>query len=263
MEILEDAELHPSSSLEVFEAFITEMAVPGRFVPSTNDTKFSPQVLFLFDNISAISVPTLYRNFQPPYDYLHPHRFWVPFFFTCLMNGTLQLPHAAVVTATSQFPAARTLEIALGQTTQRPYEPIDRRIPYSVDGATVINAGDRLTPDEAMGLSSFYKDAGLLKIIDRFDGLSKSVGDEEYKYRDSKFFVFQGDGEDASAVERAPFAFRRKGRMSTGMVRNYLKRGGIGGKEDPTDFEATMERLALGGGTARGFWRACTRMAPV
>lgn len=114
-----------------------------------------------------------------------------------------------------------------------------------------------------MGLSSYYKEAGLLKIIDRFDGLSKSVGDEDYRYPDSKFWVFQGENEDGSAVERAPFAFRRKGRMSTGMVHNYLKRGGIAGKEDPTDFEATMERLALGGGTARGFWRACTRMAPI
>jgi len=35
VEVLEDAELHPSNSLDVFEAFLQEMALEGRFVPTT------------------------------------------------------------------------------------------------------------------------------------------------------------------------------------------------------------------------------------
>src|ERR1700738_4459504 len=130
-------------------------------------------MLFLFDNISAISVPSQIPSPQYPHRPIHPHRLWLPFFFTCLLNGTLKHPNAAVVAATSQHPRAPTLDIALGQATQEPYEPIDRRVPHSIDGATVIRAGDTLTPEEAMGLSQFYKESGLLKTIDRFDGLNK------------------------------------------------------------------------------------------
>lgn len=222
-------------------------------------------MLFLFDNISAISVPSQIRSEQPPYSYIHPHRLWIPFFFTCLLNGTLNHPNAAVIAATSGHPQARTLEIALGQTTQKPYETIDRRIPHSVDGATIIKAGDRLTPEEAMGLSTYYKEAGLLKTVDRFDGLSKSVGDEEYYYPESGFWIYAGDkkgeGEKQQVLEREKFAFKRRGEMNQLIVKKYIERGGIVGKEDPTDLEATMERLTLGGGTARGFWKACTRMS--
>ena len=218
-------------------------------------------MLFLFDNISAISVPSLIRSEERPHNFIHPHRLWIPFFFTCLLNGTLNHPNAAVVAATSGFPNARTLEIALGQTTQKPYEPIDRRIPHSVDGATVVLAGNQLTPEEAMGISSYYKDAGLLKTVDRFDGLSKSVGDEEYYYPESGFWVYNPDKSQESTKERSPLDFKREGKMNREIVTNYIAKGGIVGKEDPTDFEATMERLALGGGTARGFWKACTRMS--
>jgi len=218
-------------------------------------------MLFLFDNISAISVPSQIRSQEPPYENIHPHRLWIPFFFTCLLNGTLNHPHAAVIASTSGHPQARTLDIALGQTIQEPYETIDRRIPHSVDGATVILAGDKLTPEEAMGLSTYYKDAGLLKTVDRFDGLSKSVGDEEYYYPESGFWVYNPDKQEKTTLEREKFAFKRRGKMNHGIVSSYIKRGGIVPKEDPTDLEATMERLALGGGTARGFWKACTRMS--
>ena len=66
-------------------------------------------------------------------------------------------PNAAIVTATSQFPAARTLDIVLGQAEQKSYETMDRRIPHSVAGATVIRAGDQLTTEEAMGLSRIVR----------------------------------------------------------------------------------------------------------
>jgi hypothetical protein len=219
-------------------------------------------MLFLFDNISAISVPSQIPNRHYPHDPVHPHRLWLPFFFTCLLNGTLKHPNAAVVAATSQHPKARTLDIALGDATQEPYEPIDRRIPHSIDGATVIRAGDTLTPEEAIGLSSFYKDAGLLKIVDRFDAINKSVGDEDYRDPNSRFFVF-GGGEEGQAdnAESGPLNFKRRGKIRQDLATAFVKRGAYVGKEDPTDIEATMERLALAGGTARGFWKACTRMS--
>src|SRR5439155_26124599 len=138
---------------------------------------------------------------------------------------------------------------------------IDRRIPHSIDVATVILAGDQLTKEEAMGISSYYKDAGLLKTIDRFDGLSKTVGDEDYRYPESGFWVFDPNAVEKTVVRRSPLDFRRRGKMNMGIVKKYIARGGIVGKEDPSDIEATMERLVLGGGTARGFWKACTRMS--
>lgn len=260
LDLLEWAELHPGSSQEAFEMFLLEMAQPKRYLKIQNPSNFRPQMLFLFDNISAISVPSQIRSPDYPYPFVHPHRLWIPFFFTCLLNGTLSHPHATVIAATSQHPHARTLDIALGDAVQKPYEPIDRRIPHSIDGATVIRAGDQLTPEEAMGLSSYYKDAGLLKTIDRFDGISKSVGDEDYVNPDSGFWVFSADKEKP-AIARDPFAFKRRGKMNVGIAQSYVKRGGITGKEDPTDLEATMERLALAGGTARGFWKVCTRMS--
>jgi Mitochondrial ribosomal death-associated protein 3 len=252
--------LHPATSQEAFEIFLLEMAQPNRYLLSPADYNSSPPILFLFDNISAISVPSRMKSEGPPHDYIHPHRLWIPFFFTCLLNGTLSHPNAAVVAATSGYPHARTLEIALGLATQESYEQIDRRIPRSVDGATVFLAGDRLTTEEAMGLSSYYKDAGLLKTIDRFDGLSKSVGDEEYYYPESGFWVYNPDNKGTN-LAREPFAFKRRGKMNTDIVKKYIARGGIVGKEDPTDLEATVERLTLGGWTARGFWKACTRMS--
>ena len=112
-----------------------------------------------------------------------------------------------------------------------------------------------------MGISSYYKDAGLLKTIDRFDGLSKSVGDEEYYYPESGFWVYNPDKGQETPKQRSPLDFKREGKMNHQIVTNYIAKGGIVGKEDPTDFEATMERLALGGGTARGFWKACMRMS--
>jgi hypothetical protein len=217
-------------------------------------------MLFLFDNISAISVPSQIRAPHYPHRPVHPHRLWIPFFFTCLLNGTVNQPNAAIVAATSQHPAARTLDIALGQAEQKPYEPIDRRIPHSVGGATVIRAGDQLTPEEAMGLASFYQAGGLLKTVDRFDGINKSVGDEAYPYPESPFFIYTSDREETK-MERDPHAFKRRGKLNPGIVSQYIKRGGIVGKENPTDMEATMERLALAGGTAWGFWKACTRMS--
>lgn len=218
-------------------------------------------MMFLFDNINAISVPSQIRSPTPPHEFVHPHRLWIPFFFTCLLNGTLNHPNAAIVAATSQHPHSPTLDIALGHATQKPYEPIDRRIPHSVDGVTVIQAGDQLTPEEAMGLSTFYKNAGLLKTIDRFDGVSKSVGDEDYHNPESWFLLWNNTDGEKPAVTKQPFAWRRRGRMRAQIVASYVNRGGIVVKEDPTDLEATMQRLALAGGTARGFWKACTRMS--
>jgi hypothetical protein len=216
-------------------------------------------MLFLFDNISAISTASQIPSPKYPHKPIHPHRLWLPFFFTCLLNGTQNHPNAAVVAATSQHPKARTLDLALGDATQEPYEEIDRRIPHSIDGATIIRAGDKLTSEEAMGLSQFYKEAGLLKTIDRFDGINKTVGDQEYYYPDSRFFI-EG-GKDDGDTRRDPHSFKRRGKMSQGIVSDYLGRGGLANKEDPIDVEATMERLALGGYTARGFWKACTRMS--
>src|SRR5271163_82858 len=115
-------------------------------------SKPRPPILFLFDNINAISVPTQVPDPKSPYTRLHPHKFWIPFFFTCLLNGTMSQPNAAIIAATSAHPACRTLDIALGNIKQQPYEPIDRRIPHSVEGATVIRIGDRLTQEEAIGL---------------------------------------------------------------------------------------------------------------
>jgi hypothetical protein len=218
-------------------------------------------MLFLFDNISAISVPSQIKSPHYPYRPVHPHRLWIPFFFTCLLNGTVNQPRAAVIAATSQHPAARTLDIALGQAEQKPYEPIDRRIPHSVDGATIIRAGDQLTAPEAIGLSAFYQAGGLLKTVDRFDGINKSVGDESYTFSESPFFIYTAERDETHTPIREPHAFRRRGRMHTGVVSSYIKRNGIVGKEDPTDMEATMERLALSGGTAWGFWKTCTRMS--
>jgi hypothetical protein len=215
-------------------------------------------MLFLFDNISAISVPSRILSPEYPHRQVHPHRIWIPFFYTCLLNGTLNHPNAAVIAATSHFPKARTLDIALGNAVQEPYEPIDRRIPHSIDGATIIKAGDQLTPAEAMGLSSYYKMAGLLKLVDRFDGLNKSVGDPDYRNPKSGFWTLASDKAES---ERDPYAFKRRGKMNVNIVESYMKRGLPIPKEDPTDLEATMERLALAGGTARGFWKVCTRMS--
>jgi hypothetical protein len=168
-------------------------------------------------------------------------------------------PNAAVLAATSQFPAARTLEIALGEVEQKPYEKIDSRIPHSIEGATIIRAGDQLTMDEAMGLATYYQKAGLLKTIDRYDGVSKTVGDMNYLETHSKFF---DDSASPSYLEQEdPYRFRRTGKMNVGIVRKYEKRGGITTREDATDVESTVERLALAGGTARGFWKICTRMS--
>jgi len=224
-----------------------------------------PPILFLFDNISAISVPSRIPSPEYPHRPVHPHRLWIPFFYTCLLNGTLNHPKAAVIAATSQFPSARTLEIALGEVEQDPYEPIDRRIPHSIAGATVIRAGDQLTPAEAMGLSSYYREAGLLKVVDRFNGLNKSVGDPDYLNPKSTFWTLSGNKEQSTDKQPAsdvdPYGFKRRGRMNPGIVQKYVKRGGPTGKEDPKDIEATMERLAMAGGTARGFWKVCTRMS--
>jgi len=152
--------------------------------------------------------------------------------------------------------------MALGQLTLKPYEQVDRRIPHSIDGATIIKAGDKLSPEEAMGLSQYYKEAGLLKIVDRFDGLNKSVGDEEYRYPDSKFWTFNpGNTPDDGQIQRSPYTFKRKTKMNEAIVKDFIKVGGTIVKEDPSDLEATIEKLALGGYTARGFWKACTRMA--
>jgi hypothetical protein len=177
------------------------------------------------------------------------------------LNGTLKHPNAAVVTATSQYPNARTLDIALGFAEQKSYEPIDRRVPHSVEGATVIRAGDQLTTEEAMGLSLYYMNAGLLKTIDRFDGLSKTVGDANYIYPDSEFFTYFTENDEKPEIIRDRFAFKRKGKIHVAIVKSFVKRGGIIAKDDPKDLEATAQRLALGGGTIRGFWKACTRMS--
>lgn len=253
--------MHPAESQEILEIFLYEMALPNRFVCAIIRLIPSrPQILFLLDNLSAISGLSQYRSPVYPHRFIHAHRLWLPFFFTCLLNGSIIHPRAAVIAATSSNPLSRTLEIALGRATQKPYEPIDRRIPHSVDGATVILAGDQLAPEEAMGLSSYYKNAGLLKTVDRLDGLSKSVGDEDYIWPESGFWVYNSDNTKAT-VERAPHSFKRRGRMNVGIVKDFIKRGGNIGKEDPTDLNATMERLALAGGTARGFWKACTRMS--
>jgi len=166
------------------------------------------------------------------------------------------------VTATSQFPAARTLDIVLGQAEQKSYEPMDRRIPHSVAGATVIRAGDQVTTEEAMGLSSYYMNAGLLKTIDRFDGLSKTVGDADYHFSESEFFTYFTEGEEERPeIKRDPLAFKRRGKMNLNLVKSFVKRGGITPTDDPKDLEATAQRLALAGGTIRGFWKACTRMS--
>lgn len=256
--LLDAGIVHPTLSHEALEAFLLEMSLPDRYSRHCTLSNNSPSILFLFDNISAISVPSLMRDPIPPHNFVHPHRLWLPFFFTCLLNGTLDHPRAAVVAATSAFPNARVLDIALGQAKHESYEPIDRRIAHSVDGAMVILAGDQLTAAEAMGLSAYYKETGLLKTVDRFDGISKTVGDEDYKFIDSNFFTAKT--EDGSP-ERTAFTFRRRGRMKQKRVQDYIAEGGIVPKEDHSDFEATMQRLALGGGTARGFWKACTRMA--
>jgi Mitochondrial ribosomal death-associated protein 3 len=191
-----------------------------------------------------------------PHKPVHPHRLWIPFYFTCLLNGTTSRPRTAVVAATSQYPAARTLEIALGEVQQKPYEKIDRRIPHSVAGATIIRPGDQLTLEEAMGLATYYQNTGLLKTVDRFDGVSKSVGDMEYLESHSHFWE-----DDAKSQQGDQFRFRRRGHMNVGMFKKYRRRNGIIGIEDATDVESTMERLAMAGGTARGFWRVCTRMS--
>jgi hypothetical protein len=153
------------------------------------------------------------------------------------------------------------LDIALGLAEQKPYEPIDRRIPHSVEGAMVIKAGDRLTTEEAMGLSSYYMNAGLLKTVDRYDALSKTVGDADYIYPDSEFFTYYKEGDEKPETVRDPLAFKRRGKMNIPRVKQYIKLGGTTPNDDPKDHEATIERLALGGGTIRGFWKACTRMS--
>jgi Mitochondrial ribosomal death-associated protein 3 len=166
------------------------------------------------------------------------------------------------VAATSAYPSVRALDIALGQTEQHPYEKLDPRVAQSVKGAEVIKAGDRLTPEEAMGLSSYYKDCGLLKTVDRYDALSKAVGDEDYHYPISGFWTYNPDREkEVEKITRQAYDFRRRGKLNPGVLKAYVKKGGQVPLEDPTDYEATMERLALGGGTARGFWKACTRMS--
>jgi hypothetical protein len=114
-----------------------------------------------------------------------------------------------------------------------------------------------------MGLSSYYKDCGLLKTVDRYDALSKAVGDEDYHYPVSGFWTYNPDGtKEEDKITRSLYDFRRRGKLNRGVLQAYVKRGGYVPLEDPTDYEATMERLALGGGTARGFWKACTRMSP-
>jgi len=167
------------------------------------------------------------------------------------------------VAATSGYPAARSLDVALGVVQQHPYEELDPRVAISVKGAEVIMAGDRLTPEEAMGLSSYYKDAGLLKTVDRYDALSKSVGDEDYHFPRSGFWIYNPDGKEKEEdkIHRDPFDFKRRGRLNQSILKSYLRRGGTVPSDDATDYEATMERLALAGGTARGFWKACTRMS--
>lgn len=103
--------------------------------------------------------------------------------------------------------------------------------------------------------------SGILKTIDRFDGLSKTVGDADYIYPESAFFTYYKEGEEQPEIQRDPFAFKRRGKMNVGIMKRYVKRGGITPKDDPKDFEATAQRIALGGGTIRGFWKACTRMS--
>jgi len=210
-------------------------------------------MLFLFDNINAISAPTQIPDPKPPHNPLHPHKLWIPFFFICLMNGTLSQPNAAFIAATSAHPACRTLDIALGNTKQKPYEPIDRRIPHTVEGATVLRIGDKLTQEEAIGLSFFWQRTGLLKTVDRFDGLTKSVGDEQYRFAQSPFFT--------GYSHKANHSWARTGRLNPSHVKQYLKTATSIPKDDATDIEAVMTRLALGGYTIGGFWKACSRMA--
>ncbi len=103
--------------------------------------------------------------------------------------------------------------------------------------------------------------AGLLKTVDRYDALSKTVGDADYIYPESNFFTYYNEGDETPETARDPHAFKRRGKMNVPRVKQYIKRGGTTPNDDPKDYEATIERLALGGGTIRGFWKACTRMS--
>ncbi|KAG4303777.1 hypothetical protein PORY_002819 [Pneumocystis oryctolagi] len=145
---LEIGVLDSSISHDVLEIFLKELNVGNR-----------PPVLFTFDNVSAICLPSLYMSSE--YKNIHPYELALVRTFFSYLNGE---ERGAIISCASKSfnKSDRVLDISLGFLEPKSYEDIDERILWAVNGAKYHLIGN-YTPIESENIVRYYSMSNIIR----------------------------------------------------------------------------------------------------